>query len=465
MYRFYCIFLLFLINACKDTPETSTASGKNSLDSVDPIIENYESRLDSLIPMLQVEFNVPAVAVGIIKNNELVLDTVYGEHQLGTEAPKNAIFNVASITKPVFTAGVLKLVKDGSWDLDEPVSQYWEDPDLENDSLAELITSRHLLTHSAGFNTNWRWQNEDGKLQLNNTPGRKFSYSGEGFEYLKIAIEKRYDKDMGALMDSILFEPLGMKDATFHWIPEEDFSRFAKWYDGEGNEYETKYKTPHANAADDLLISLQDMSKLLIALMNKDFLGEELTNEMFKTQLDKNSNSAMGLGWHMVPNGFYKEEKALFHSGSDSGTQAMTLFFPNSKSGLIIFTNGDNGLLIYNQVIKNLIMNGNRLIQLMNWSSKPPEVKAVEESLLDNYSGSYRTNLDRIMTVKKVDSTLLIGGEGIPGLELYAMSDHKFFPEDYERIFEFKENEEGAMSFKLYDEADNVILSGVKEEN
>ena len=51
------------------------------------------------------------------------------------------------------------------------------------------MTAKHVLTHRTGF-PNWRWMNEDGKLNLKFTPGTGYNYSGEGFEYLKMVIEK-----------------------------------------------------------------------------------------------------------------------------------------------------------------------------------------------------------------------------------------------------------------------------------
>jgi CubicO group peptidase (beta-lactamase class C family) len=53
----------------------------------------------------------------------------YLELKKDTPAPDNAIFNVASLSKPISTLLTLQLVSNGDWDLDEPLYHYWVDPD------------------------------------------------------------------------------------------------------------------------------------------------------------------------------------------------------------------------------------------------------------------------------------------------------------------------------------------------
>src|SRR5205085_5609103 len=47
-----------------------------------------------------------------------------------------------------------------------------------------------------------------------------------------------------------------------------------------------------------------------------------------------------GLGWSMVE---YVDEKVLWHTGSDDGDKAMVFYFPSTKNGVVMFTNGANG--------------------------------------------------------------------------------------------------------------------------
>lgn len=73
-------------------------------------------------------------------------------HSKGKKVDRNTIFQVASLSKFVSAAGVMKLVELGKIDLDTPVSRYlkrWKLPPSEFDN--EQVTVRKLLSHTAGL--------------------------------------------------------------------------------------------------------------------------------------------------------------------------------------------------------------------------------------------------------------------------------------------------------------------------
>lgn len=175
------------------------------------------------------KYKVPAVGIGIIENGKIKHVKVFGEHQNNQPAPKNTIFNVASVAKPVATMLTLKLVEAGKWNLDEPLDKYWVDPDIKDNPWHKKLTTRHVLTHQTGFG-NWRVNHPTQKLTFEFEPGTQFQYSGEGFEYLRIALERKFNMPYVRLLDSLLLKPLGMKD-TQYWNDFTDSTRFAAWYD------------------------------------------------------------------------------------------------------------------------------------------------------------------------------------------------------------------------------------------
>jgi len=56
---------------------------------------------------------------------------------------------VASLTKPVFSVGVLQLVQQGLLELDRPLQAYLPQPYLAGVDFLDEITARHTLTHTA----------------------------------------------------------------------------------------------------------------------------------------------------------------------------------------------------------------------------------------------------------------------------------------------------------------------------
>ena len=130
------------------------------------------------IPDWLKETNVPAVGIGIIEDGKLKYTKVFGELRRGgptqprSPAPPNTIFQVASLTKPVVEVLTLKLVSSGKWNLDEPLANYWVDPDVQNDPRHKKLTTRHVLTHQSGF-PNWRYLNASNKLEFMAEPSTK----------------------------------------------------------------------------------------------------------------------------------------------------------------------------------------------------------------------------------------------------------------------------------------------------
>jgi hypothetical protein len=62
-------------------------------------------------------------------------------------------------------------------------------------------------------------------------------------------------------------------------------------------------------------------------------------------------NEGMGLGWRVI-NGLNNREFALTHDGNDPGIATTGILFPKSGRGIIIFTNGEMGDLLYSKILK-----------------------------------------------------------------------------------------------------------------
>jgi CubicO group peptidase (beta-lactamase class C family) len=295
-----------------------------------------------------VKNRIPALGIGYIKDAKIQEVKVYGELEKGKPAPDNAIFNVASLTKPITTLVTLKLVNSGQWSLDEPVSNYWIDPDIADDPRTKKLTTRHILSHQTGF-PNWRYKHADGKLSFEFEPGTTYQYSGEGFEYLRHAFEKKFGKTLDQLATELIFKPLQMHDTRFYWDTTMPEARFAKWHSGTGEVYKT-FKNTSANAADDLLTTIEDYCKFMVYIMNGAGLSKDLYSQMITEQARIKQNRYFGLGW-MVDENIRNGENAINHGGDDKGVHTIAFILPKSKEGLVIFTNCDNGTDIYIQTI------------------------------------------------------------------------------------------------------------------
>ncbi len=302
------------------------------------------------------ETNVPAIGVGIVEDGKLKYTKVFGVLKNdgpggpSAPAPPNTIFQVASLTKPVVEILTLKLVSEGKWKLDEPLANYWVDPDVQNDPRHKQLTTRHVITHQSGF-PNWRWLSESKKLEFTFDPGTKVNYSGEGLEYLRHALEKKFNEPLERLAKKHLFQPYGMNDTRFFWDASMDQSRFAVAHNKEGKPYDI-HKNTSANAADLLLTTVEDYGRFAVNVLGAKGLSKTVFDEMVRPQVPYPSgkNLFFGLGWMLMPE-LSNGEYALIHTGSDPGVNTVVILFPKSRRGLIVFTNGDNGTQIWTRIL------------------------------------------------------------------------------------------------------------------
>ncbi|MDR6919594.1 serine hydrolase [Chryseobacterium sp. 2987] len=325
--------------------------------------EDASSENDQDIEDLLKKFNIPTLGLGIIEGSELKQIKVFGEIKKDVSAPYNTYFNVASLTKPVTAMVALRLISLGKWKLDEPLASYWTDPDIAHDPRHKKLTTRLILSHQTGF-PNWRWMNPDKKLSFQFDPGTKYQYSGEGFEYLKKALESKFRKTLDQLAKELIFEPLKMGDTNYVWDKNTDESRFAIGYNKESLPYPVE-KTKTANAADDLHTTIEDYGNFIVSVMKGSLLKRDIFQEMIKRQVKTKENKYFGLGFEIYDLG--NGEYALAHGGADLGTRCIAIVLPKSGKGILIFTNTDDGYKVYEKLaIHYLGEQGKKIAEIEN---------------------------------------------------------------------------------------------------
>lgn len=106
----------------------------------------------------------------------------------------------------------------------------------------------------------------------------------------------------------------------------------------------------NACAADDVYTTIDEYGMLAVNVMKGTGLSDKVYNDMIRPQAEVSEDNAYGLGWFIQQN-YSNGEYALTHGGSDAGAATMVILLPESKRGIIIFTNGDNGFEIINKIL------------------------------------------------------------------------------------------------------------------
>jgi len=305
------------------------------------------------MPAWMAAARVPGVAVAILEAGKVGAIQTFGELRPGVPLGADALWNVASLTKPVTAVTTLRLVSAGRLQLNESLTPYWLDPDIGGDSMAARLTPRIILSHQTGF-PNWRRMSPTGKLLFLFPPGTKYKYSGEGFEYLRRALDHKFGEPLQQLSDSILFAPLGMKHTTYGWDPRNDSTRFAYGHDTAGAILLGPMRPmSRPSAADWLVTTIGDYATFSAAVLHGAGLSPAVYTAMTTPQVlfENSTTEAMGLGWEVMK-GPAEDPAILMHTGSDEGIKTLVLLLPKSQRGIVIFTNGENGMEVVMKILK-----------------------------------------------------------------------------------------------------------------
>ncbi len=348
--RLIAAAVTFGLSACASAPSSSGADTHK--------ISLPDRQTEIVLDRIAAETGIVTAGFGVIRDGELVWTHYYGEQAPGVAAGPSTMFNVASITKTVSAETALRLAANGNLDLDEPLSAYWVDPDIAGDPLLDKLTARTVLTHSTGF-PNWRFFRDDRKLAFESEPGSRFTYSGEGFDYLARALERKLDRSFPDLVSEMVFSPAGVEAARLA-VNREDTVGIARPVDENGKFY-GYYCYPFGwcreegtySAADDMVVSIPDYARFLISVMNADGYDETLEGERNRVQTNKGSESVIdcvtskpcpvaqgyGLGFDVIN---YGDFAFIGHGGSDWAEVAAAYFYAPSKDGVLIFLNAPN---------------------------------------------------------------------------------------------------------------------------
>ncbi len=174
-------------------------------------VEAVVADLEGYIPEYMRQENIPGVAIALVRDGEVVWTEGFGVANAFTRQPvtPDTLFEVASNSKIVTTYIALRLVDQGVLSLDEPLNAYLPEPWLPASEYRDAITLRHVLSHSSGLG--------HGTTSRENlfAPGRGYSYSAVGFQYLQVVIEQVTGESLDQVAQELVYTPLGMSSSSF----------------------------------------------------------------------------------------------------------------------------------------------------------------------------------------------------------------------------------------------------------
>jgi CubicO group peptidase (beta-lactamase class C family) len=212
---------------------------------------------------------LPGAVIAVARRGKLVYYQAYGylDKDAGTKMTPDAIFSIASMTKPVVAVGALTLFERGLLQIDDPVSTYLPQfskmqvavlkandggAGFDTVAAARAITLQDLMRHTSGIvyggrgatpvhklyppssssagtgMTGKEFVDKLGSLPLLHQPGSTWDY-GFGLDVLGLVIERVSGQPLGRFLDEQIYKPLRMNDTGFI-VPPEKVNRYAKGF-------------------------------------------------------------------------------------------------------------------------------------------------------------------------------------------------------------------------------------------
>lgn len=406
-------------------------------------------------------YQVPGVSIAVINDYKIEWARGYGVKDSKTNEPvtTDTLFQAGSISKSVAAMTALKKVEQGKIALDQNINEKltsWKLP--ENEFTAKRkVTLANLLSHTGGLTvhgfpgyavgekTPTLPQVLDGAEPANTPavrvdlePGTKFRYSGGGTTIAQLAVMDIEKKPYPQIAQATVLGPLGMTNSTYHQpLPAETRKKAASGHRGNGQPVEGKIHIYPEMAAAGLWTTPTDLARFAIEVQlslagkSNKVLSKEMATKMVTPFID----DSVGMGFFIERHG-----RATYfgHGGADEGFRAQLLVNKDKGYGAAVMVNSDNGEII-NEIIRSIA----KEYRWEDFLPQPLEVVSVDPTKLDDYTGRFLVNPDRVLTFTKANGKLYAEPTLSPKVELFALSESEFTRTDANVQYTFAKTASG----------------------
>ncbi len=332
-------------------------------------------QIDSLTELVLKTFDVPGIAVGVVKDGKLIHAKGYGVRSLRSmkKVDENTLFGIASNSKAFTTAALGTLVDEKKIKWDDKVTDYIPGFKLYDPYVTSEFTIRDLVTHRSGLglgagdlmmfpdSSNFTREEIIHNLRyLKPVSAFRTKYDYDNLLYIVAGevIAKASGRSWEDYIESKFLQPLGMTATAVSMKRVKDKSNMIDPHAPVNGKVEalTIDWSETANAAGGLVSNITDLSKWIIAQMNhgkygngKQLFSDEVHEEMWTPQTVIPARAAppynthfasYGLGWFLSDVKGYKQ---VTHTGGLAGVVTQITLLPELNLGIIVLTNQQSG--------------------------------------------------------------------------------------------------------------------------
>ncbi len=329
--------------------------------------------LDSYVQQTMESWQIPGVALAIVKGDEVLHMAGYGVRDVESGEPvtPDTLFAIASITKSFTAMGVALQVDEGLVEWDKPVRDYLPQFKLKDGYVSEHITVRDLLSHRSGLprhDFSWYGSGFDREQVIKNLEHLEFSKGfREAWQYQNLMYMTAGFLS-GALAGSTwedvvqrrIFDALDMQRSCFSAEDALQRGNCATPYritrtPGSPDRLEpmAHYTNSTLGPAGSIYSTAAELTQWLRVHLNegqlngRQFVSPANLKQMHLPQMVMPMDATLAamlnteiflytMGWFMVP---YRGYTLIHHGGNIDGFSLMVGFVPREKIGVVVLTN------------------------------------------------------------------------------------------------------------------------------
>lgn len=357
---FSSLYLLFVVIACSDNNAKNPSKEEKSKEELikksvfrpltDAEKKYYQSEIqkkfDSLFP--KETFNGEIL---IAKNGEILFEKYQGYHNFKEKTPitENTALHIASVSKTLTGAAIMKLYEEGKLQLEDTVQKYIPNFPYEGVTIKTLLSHRsglpnYLYVMDKGWDKKRMASNEDiinflieHKVPRAAAPDRVFQYCNTNYILLALLVEKITGMDFPTYMKENVFKPLGMNNS--YVFSKKDSAHYIETYSVSRPFPMDPYDGSYGDK--NVYTTVRDLLKWNNVLYTGDFLKPQTIEMTYVAQShEKPSVHNYGLAWRLINNP--AGDTVVYHNGFWHGTNAVFTRFIQDTAVVIIIGNKQN---------------------------------------------------------------------------------------------------------------------------
>lgn len=330
--------------------------------------------LDNYVMRGMRQWNVPGVAVGIVKNGKVVVMKTYGvkEFDKPDKVDVNTLFMIGSNTKAFTATALAKLEAEGKLSLDDHVQKWLPDFKLYDPWVAKEATIRDLLCHRLGFETfqgdfmffdsdltTQQMMEKFGKLKPMYSFRSRWGYTNAAFMVAGEIFPKVTGQTWAQYLTESIFKPLGM---TSTLALSGDIVKAKNKAAAHTTLAGPLRKIPYGHIdalapAGAISSSINDITKWVMMLLDTGAFNGKVIVPRSAIDETRTPQSILGSGGHMYTKahfnlyglgwglGEYGGQLIVSHTGGVNGFVTSVMLLPEENLGIMVFTNTDSNRL------------------------------------------------------------------------------------------------------------------------